>query len=408
MNIYRVVGGLVAAGIAICVGLSSYVVANEVKAPLVARAVGFPPRGSASANAVLASYATRIAREQGATVTAREAAIAREAFVTEPLSPTAISLIVAATPSGPQRHKLLALAGEITRRNGYLNEEQIKLAASRGDDAAFFRWISRSVLTNGALRAGYVGAMAEATARPGAVASLASVIGPGPSWEDSYWRQILKRPGSLANAAKLRIRVAGAPWRRTEIKSTDLALVSALVRSSQIETAHQLYEGLSEPLSSRGSNLLVNGDFARQPRLPPFDWELAVSGSLGSTIDEGQESLVVSAIGGARGYAARQLVHLVPGGYRLSWSLTAGTPISPSSLSARLYCAERGVKSVAPTPIKLSAGENYGTFSVSEGACRWHWLSIDVSLPDADAGVDLYLRKLSLVPIAATGRASSR
>ena len=407
LSIYQVVGWLVAAGVATCVGVSSYVVANEVRAPLVARQVGFPPAGIAGANAAVSIYAARVAQKRGASVTAQEVAMARDAFRAEPLSASALSLIVSATPSGPFRNQLLSLAGRLTRRNGFLNEEQIKLAAARGNDVAFFRWISRSVLTNRDLRVDYVRAMAEATARPGAVASLTPVIGLEPSWADLYWRQVLKHPASLPNAAKLRVEIAKAPWSRSEIKPTDQALISSLVNKSQFDAAHELFAGLSQPARSRGGNLLVNADFARQPTLAPFDWQLAMSGTLGATVDEGQKSLVMSAIGGARGHAARQLIHLSPGSYRFAWSLSSSAPIAPSSLSARISCAE-GVRSAAPIPIALAAGNKFGTFSIADGPCRWHWLSIDVAVADDAAGVDLRFHSLSLAAIAATDEAHSK
>jgi hypothetical protein len=242
--------------------------------------------------------------------------------------------------------------------------------------------------------------MAEATAREGAVAALTPVIGPNPAWADFYWGQILRRPASLANAGRLRVAIAKAPWRQTAIKETDQALVSALVNRSQFDAAYRLSAGLEDTSAGRGSNLLANADFSRQPLLSPFDWQLAVSGTLGSSIDERAKSLVVSAIGGARGYAARQLVHLTPGNYLLAWVLSSSTPIVPSSLSASIYCAESGVKSIAPTPIPLTTGNKFASIDITEGACRWHWLSINVALSDDAAGLDAYFRSISLAPVS--------
>lgn len=378
--------------------LSSYVVANEVKAPAAAHTVGFPPTGTVKASLAAKSLAVRIARQPGAGVSSGEVAIAREAYSAEPLSSTALSVIILSLRAGEHRNEMLTFAGKLSRRNGLLNEEQIRLAAVQGDDAAFFRWLSRSVLTNNELRTRYVGAMAEATAREGAVAALAPVVGPNPEWANFYWRQVLRRPASLSNAAQLRLAIAAAPWRQTIIKEADQQLVLGLVNRSKFETAHEVFKGLRGTKSAQSREILAGGDFAEQPRLAPFDWQLAVSGALGAAIDEKQKLLTVSAIGGARGPAARQLINLAPGTYRLSWSLTSSAPIAPQSLVARLDCAERGVKSAGMITVPLTVGTNVASFSVPDVACRWHWFSVDISLPDGAPGVDAYFRKISLLP----------
>jgi hypothetical protein len=395
---FRTAGWLVASGLAVVVGGSSYVTANEVRAPVAAYAVGFPPTGTARANYAMMIYGVRTLKNPKATPTKEEVALARSAYRAEPLSSTALSMIIPTMPEGKSRQSLLARTGELTRRNSLLNEEQIRTAALRGDDTAFFRWLSRSVLTNNDLRTAYVGAMADATAKEGAVVALTPVIGPAPRWSDFYWRQVIQRPASLINAAKLRVAISQAPWRQTEIGRSDQNLSVGLTNRAEFDAAHALYAGLGLARGDGSNNLLSNGGFEQQPKLPPFDWQLAVSGTLGSSIDAQDKSLVVSAIGGARGFAARQLVQLSPGNYRLGWSLSASMPIDRSTLLARVTCAEPGVKAVNPLPISLEKGKHVEPLAISDSACRWYWLSIDVRLPDDSSGVDAYFRNISLAP----------
>lgn len=396
-----------ASGLAVVVGVSSYVTANEVKAPAAAYAVGFPPTGTARANFAMMTHGVRTLKDPKAAPTKDEIALARSAYRSEPLSSTALSMIIPAMPEGKARQSLLARAGELTRRNSLLNEEQIRTAALRGDDTAFFRWLSRSVLTNNDLRAAYIGAMADATAKEGAVAALTPVIGPAPRWSDYYWHQVIQRPASLLNAAKLRVAIAQTPWRQTEISRSDQYLSVGLANRGEFDAAHALYAGLGLARREGTDNLLSDGGFERQPQLPPFDWQLAVSGTLGSSIDAQDKSLLISAIGGARGFAARQLVRLSPGNYRLGWSLSASMPIDRSTLLARVACAEPGVKAVKPLPISLETGKHVAPLAISESACRWYWLSIDVRLPDDSSGVDAHFRNISLAP-AGGGEAGVR
>jgi len=395
---YRIAGWLAASALAIWVGASSYVISNEVKAPAAAHAVGLVPTGTTSANYAMMTYGVRALKNPKAAPNKGEVDLARAAYRVEPLSSTALALIIPAMSEGRTRLALLARSGELSRRNSLLNEEQIRIAALRGDDRAFFRWLSRSVLTNNDLGAAYVGAMAEATAKDGAVAALAPVIGPAPSWSESYWRQVIQRPASLMNAAKLRAAVAQPPWRQTAVSRWDRYLSMGLANRGDFDAAQALYKGLGLAREGRSANLVSDGGFGRQPRLPPFDWQLAVSGTLGASIDEKDKSLLVSAIGGARGFAARQLVSLSPGNYGLGWSLSASMPIAPSTLLARINCAEPGVKAAPIQPVPFAAGNNSVLISVPESACRWYWLSIDVVLPDDSAGIDVYFRNISLAP----------
>src|SRR3546814_9597138 len=92
--------------------------------------------------------------------------------------------------------------------------------------------------------------------------------------------------------------------------------------------------------------------------MPPFDWQLASSGSLGSTIDPRNRRLIISAIAGATGMAARQLVSLEPGRYVLSSSMTIASPLATNMLSARVECAERRQgQEISRIVVQLVAGE---------------------------------------------------
>ncbi len=157
------------------------------------------------------------------------------------------------------------------------------------------------------------------------------------------------------------------------------------------------------------ANLLANADFARQPLLPPIDWQLATSGNLGASINPKSKALTISMIAGAYGYAARQLLQLSPGNYELGWSLTSQTPIDAGALTARLSCAEKiaaPAGNVQPAVI-LSTGTHRTSVVVPPGTCRWYWLSFDVSISDTSPGFDAQLRDLTLrASNAASAKAS--
>jgi hypothetical protein len=389
-----------ASALGISVGLSSYAISNEVRAPAKTLAVGVSPTAVASGNLALASLAARRVRNPRAAISPGEVEMARQAYRSEPLSVSAVALqalsLTGKSDAG-RRQSLLTLAGKLTRRSTLVNMALIESAARRNDERDFFLWISRAMLINSEAGQAYGTAMADATARDGAVEALVDVLGPKPRWADQYWRLLVGRPDSLVNGARIRIALTRKPWRQTVVGQTDKDLVLGLARIGKFEEARQLANAL-RPAKTTKSNLLVNGDFAAEPALAPFDWQLSALGNLGASIDKGNKQLLISAVGGATGSAAQQLVQLAPGEYRLGWSMSSNAPLSANAIAVRIFCAEPNVESATRSSIALAAGKHDAALEVADGRCRWHWISIDVALPDDAPGVDAVVSGLSLIP----------
>jgi len=411
MKIINVMGWLGALMVASVVALSSYSIVNEVKAPARTLVLGFPPTASASGNAAALSWASRSGQRGQAPVSEVEERLALRSYRVEPLSVRAISILaLRMTDPGEakKRQALLENAGRISRRDGLIGQELIKSAALRGDSRNFFRWLSRSVLVHEQVRQAYLAAMADATARKGAVEALTPVLGRSPQWAPTYWRMVSQRSGSLVNAAELRIALTRNPWNQKGIMPTDSALSFGLVNLREFVLAQKLAVHLdpSAVPSPQSANLLKNSDFSRYPLLPPFDWELASSGSLGASIDTKNKSLLVSAIGGARGSAARQVVRLPAGNYQLGWQLSSQESLAPQALHMEIHCAEKNVSGAPIPPIPLNSGKRRVSVTLGSSACQWYWVSIMVALADESPGIDVYLRELSLTP-EATGADSA-
>lgn len=399
MTISRILFWLVGGVLAVLVGMSSAVIANQVKHPSRSMAIGVAPMGRATANLAFASYAARQQRDPKAMISKRERALATQAYRSEPLSSAALGMLIASTDraNGTRRQALLDLGGKLTRRSSLITSASIEAAALRGDETDFFRWLSRAILTSASLRTTYIQAMAQATARPGSAATLAPVIGSNPSWSDRYWNAVTSVSASLENAAELRVLIAGAPWRQTGISDTDRLLAMRLVEHGHFDTARRMAAALSGVSASpTAAGLIINSDFSRSPALPPNDWQLASSGNLGATIDAERNLLSLSAIAGARGYAARQLVELAPGEYEIEWDLVPNAAIEKGTLTARIACAEKGSNSDIAKVIDLDAGHERAEVAIVSSDCRWHWLSVNVSVPDMSPGIDAQFRRVNL------------
>lgn len=396
----RILGWLAAALIAIGAGLTSYAISNQVKSPAKVIGLGVLPDANASGNFALLSLATRKARDPEATVNKAERRLALHAYRNEPLSASSVGLLAVSTTgraAAATQQNLLELAGRLTRRSAFVSSELINAAGRRDDEPQIFQWLSRVMLTSPDVRKIYGAAMADATAKEGAVAALTPILGVEPAWANYYWRLVVGRPASLVNAARLRSAIARAPWRQTEILPTDLRMMRRLAATGEFEVAHQLAHGLGLRRSgSIANNLLTNGDFASAPAMPPFDWDLAALGNLGASIDTDQKQLAISAIAGARGSAARQLVRLSPDTYRLAWSLSAGSPFPPGALSVRIGCAEAGGDESLTAVIPLVEGKRQVSVNIRDQSCAWYWVSIDTNIPDDSMGVDAEIGDFSL------------
>lgn len=408
MSIKRTILWFAGSALAALVGVSSSVIVSQVKQPATSVQLGIGPVGLAQGNLAFASYAARQQKDPKASVSARERALAAAAYRSEPLSSAALGMLVASMngreADDGTRQALLDIGGKLTRRSSLINSASIEAAARSGDEGAFFRWLSRAILTNESVRAVYIRAMAQATARPGAEATLVQVLGPNPTWAGRYWNAVVTVPQSLVNAAKLRVLVARAPWRQTEIGDADRLLALRLTRNGHFDDARNLAVGLGQagPKEAGTGNLVVNAQFDRPSLLPPIDWQLASSGNLGASIDAKGKNLTISAISGARGYAARQLVRMKPGTYSVDWALSSNAPLPDGALTARLSCAEGGTANT-DTVVPLVAGSHRKPIS-SSSACQWFWFEINVNVSDAGSGFDAQLRHLTLNPVA-TGKA---
>lgn len=399
MTVIKALGWIVALALGISVGLSSYAVSNETRAPARTLAVGMPPSAIASGNFALASFATRRAKNARAAVSQNEFELARRAYRSEPLVASAVVLqaLKMTRDSDKRRQALLELAGKLTRRSTLVNSALIEAAARRNDNPGFFIWISRAMLANSEVGQVYGTAMADATAHDGAVEALIDILGPKPRWAEQYWRLVAGRPDSFVNAAKLRIALTQKPWHQTAIEQSDKDIVLGLAGIGKFSEARQLADSL-RPVKAATGNLLVNGSFEAEPSLAPFDWQLSTLGNLGTLIDKGNKQMMISAVGGANGSAARQLVQIAPDGYRLRWTMSSVGPLPADAIAVRIFCAEPDVQSATRISIALVPDKRHADVTVADSACRWHWVSIDVALPDNALGIDAAISGMSLSP----------
>ncbi|ALJ15652.1 hypothetical protein [Sphingopyxis macrogoltabida] len=400
MTLFKGMGWLVAVVAAIGVALWSRTIGEQYRNPAASLAFGLPAYSAAGATLAYSTFAQRLQKDPRAQLSRQELLLAEDAYRNDPLSVTAVGLLALGRHSKDlsEQEAIFEQAGLLSRRSNLVSQYLIKAAAKRQDDAKFFRWLTRAAVTDTRARAVYIGAMVDATSRDDAVRTLIPVLGPDPDWAPYYWRTILDKPASIANAGRIRMAIMGAPWKQFRIKQTDSKLVRRLVENEEFNLARELAVRLGQPGLTRevGRLPLVNANFARQPLLPPFDWQLAASGNLGSSIDTANRTLTISALGGANGVAARQLVRLSPGKYVARWAMSANTEAAASPLTIDINCAERADLGPKPSPSEMKSGRQIAEMVIGQSSCRWYWFSLLIAVPDDVGGIDYTLHNLVL------------
>ena len=396
---------LIGVGIALAgwVATASFVIVNQTRAPQRSLVMGVAPQHYAEASMARALYKAHLIRDAKAMPGKPERQLASQAFAVEPLAAMAFPVLVqgiAAEGKRQQAEKLLALTGQLTRRDSLLNALQIDAEVRRNRPDQLVKLFGRAMAVNLDVRSFYMERMAAATANPAAVDGLAPILGGGPSWERAYWDAVLNRPEILPEAGRLRQRLAGPPWNRRTPNDVDTDIVAQLAVGRSPQIAYDLARalGLRKPT---GDNLLLNGGFDQKQQFVPFDWEVIQSGEVGANIDATKGEMLVSGLASTDGILFRQLVNIGSAGqYRLSWAMT-GLSRSPGAvLRFRMTCAEAEGFGHTAAVVGLAEGKALSNVEVDPSACRWHWAQVELDTMQSDSGVDASFQHLDLRRVA--------
>ena len=395
---------VISIAIAVVVGLMSFGIANQTRAPSRTLALGLYPQGWAKAAFAQDRYSSLQARDPAALPGRALSDLARDALAQEPLAVAAIPVVSAELGLGNQRAAsaaILQLGARISRRNTALNNRLIALYLSRGDEAAAILALGRAVAISNDARSSYMRQLAAATTRPGAGEALAPLLGRKPQWASNYWNEVLQLGPAIEEGGKLRLALTEQPWNDRTATPTDLQLVEKLASFDKFDLGSALADrlGLNEP---SGSEVLVNGTFNRQPRLAPFDWQLITTGEFGAVINPRDRTMLISSLPQAAGVAARQLVQAPDGSYRFSWTLRGNVTAESTPLRFRLRCAQGSSASAAPVAMRTGSGSALVT--LPKPACRWYWAQLEIDTQQSSSGVDLILKSLRLESISPANR----
>jgi hypothetical protein len=330
-------------------------------------------------------------------VSAESIGLARKAFRKEPMSTDAlVVLAMAANANGNARQAqaLFQAVNGLTRRNGLASMWLAEEALQAQDIDAILLHFDEILRTTETGRSRVLQQFAAATANPVFSKALAKLLRSRPPWADEFWQVAPAVQGVAKPVGELRLQLADSKLPHDPVD--DSALADQLIKAGEYDLALRLYRSVAPPSGSLvGDEHVRNGQFARQPLLPPVDWSISSSGDFGAEIRPQPGALLFSAIGSTRGQVARQWVSLSPGRYVLRAHLTFTEDGGETSrVYARLTC----IGNEQFHDFDLKNGSTVQLFAVPAGGCRNYWLDIVAAPGEGSTGLDGSLDFISIKP----------
>lgn len=309
--------------------------------------------------AELARAGLRVRQANGTTTVGVEPgalAIARRAFVNEPLATNALFVLAVderAQGTGENAQDLLEGAVALDKRNRFLGALQMEQFSRTGDFASTFTLLDRLALVYPELTAEFVQPLVLSLRQDDALDVIAEALEREPVWANSFWSAA---PGDAELVGRML-----ALRQRTSIgtdEASDSALMAGLAAAGRFDDAFAFRDSLRNGAPG-GTGFVPVGSAG------PFGWKTEARGerTLSQRGDTGYEVFVQQ---GTNGELGRQLLRLAPGRYTFTAAIT---PISSANdLTVRLQCAT--VESMTTPSQSLAEPVNFAV----PGTCRTWWL----------------------------------
>lgn len=319
-------------------------------------------------------------------------ALARNAYSREPLAIDALRVIAIDRISKRDDRQATALlegARALSRRSTGVSILLLDRYGRQGRDREGLMVLDELLRRQSSAHGNLIVGLATNAGRDELLPDYRRLLASSPPWSDGFWRQLAQNPSGLVNAASLRVDYARDGG--SVDSEIDALLVNALADIGRFGDA-ALVAGVMgvRPRMGNSRERIVNGDFRHVSKVPVFDWTTVSGGDYGAEIDPGTRSLVMSAISGARGEFARQLVHLPGGPMTLSVTPSAATESDAlKHTTVEIECPEqRLVLLEQRLPVRATRFQANG--------CQWAWVRLRVLIPEGEPGIDVAIDRISL------------
>jgi tetratricopeptide (TPR) repeat protein len=315
----------------------------------------------------------------------RARGLAREALEREPINVLALrTLGLAASLAGDEEgaREHFALVDRLTSRDLPSQLWWIEQEVAEGDVAGALAQYDAALRTSRRAADILMPVLVEASAQPEVAAALTPILERRPA----YFRQFFIRTTDTASDISGAATLGQATLDRGDRDDQDLInrIIMRFGRDGDFDEAREVFTWANGSLPDGN---VVNGSFEQPTPFRLFDWEFTPDGDLTAEIAprEDTDSLYLIARV-ARGLAARQLLQLDPGRYRLD-ALVGDVPqASIDRPTVGLTCASGSRTVLPPVEFPASPGSQAplrATFTVAPG-CRYQWLNLTASASSQD------------------------
>ena len=390
----RIWAGAVVAALWLAVTAAGAV--TQENAPGVALAL-YPANGFAYQQRARATAADGKAAMRDIRITPAALADARAALRREPLASTALALIGLdreAHGPKPEATKIMLAVRALDKRQLLANAWLIAHYGATGDNSdEVMGLLDEALKIRPQLTQQYMPALAQGLTNPDTIPVFQRMLRAKPAWEKDFWHAVASNNVALPNAEVLRGRILAGT---TDPGPIDTLLMNAFIAANRMDLALSYAKHL-RGLPGDRDNLLRNSSFDAMPLMPPLDWELAGDGRMTAAIDEGRGTLIINAIAGSSGTAARQLFALPPGQYSLLVKLGRADFTRGSDLNVRIHCAESNDETI-PAYTERATGDVERLFSVADDSrCRFYWIDLIFSALDSTAPASMSVAEVRIV-----------
>ncbi len=390
-----VAGSGVLAWLSISVGLSA---ATRDRDPgLALRLAPWDARAKANLAKVEIQGGTD-AGQRARAVALAQSAVARDATLVTPHN--ILGLAAALSGRTNQAAAYFSFADRLTKRDMVTQLWLIEYAVARDDIEGALSHFDAALRTAWTAQDVLFPILVEATGDPQLVAPIGRILEKQPQWAPNFlWRATEGGP-SAANVAQLllQLRKAGYPLTTENVR----LMLQRAVRDNRLDVASVIFDAFS---GARQTELVRNGGFAGDNKYPPFDWDLTDDVELRAErapkADSEDIGVNVFADAGRGGTAARQLLRLSPGSYRLR---TAAGDISMAAAERpnwTIACAGRSNSVLLTMPLANGTGAG-ASFSVPAD-CGTQWLSLIVKPVDQADGAAFWIDDVKVDRLAPAG-----
>ena len=354
-----------------------------------------------SASAIAAAAELRLGSGTGRSGLEDAIAVARDALRRDPTVRSAwrtLGVAAAAEGRASEATQMFLFANRLSRRDLPTQLWLIEDNVRRNDvDGALVHY-DYALRTSRTAADLLLPVLVNATSTEVIIDPLSDLLAADPPWAPSFFFVLGQTARSGEGAADIIAAVREKGY--SEPIPNAWGLPGRLVQQGDYASASRLYESLQEGdtrISAR------EDQFAKSPKLVPFDWDLQASNDVRAEpqlLDSSDTSaaLYVYAANGTFSRAARKLVLLRPGRYRLLSNLRVDQEPFPDRLEWTISCAG-AASSLVTQSIELSRPgrtTHSQAFVVPSGNCEAQWLDLSIRGSDGPQPAELWVEDVEV------------